>query len=106
MAYRIQIATPARQHAKSYAAFIHDDQKSPEAARRWLDGLYAAINELTEVPTRFSVIPEADELGFPYGSLVYHSNRVVYAVYDVEQCMMIDSVQHGARESLIQQNMQ
>ena|SRR5471030_1325880 len=104
LAYRIQIALPARLDAKRYAAFIRDEQKSPEAARRWLDGLYAAINKLSEIPNRFTVIPEAEELGFPYRSFVYHSHRVVYEVYDSEPRVVIHRVYHGARESLTQKD--
>jgi len=98
--YSIQIARTARQDASEYAAFIRDEQKSPEAARRWLDGLYVVIKQLHEAPNRFSAIPEADELGFPYRSFMYHSHRIIYAVYDTEQRIMIHRIYHGARRAL------
>ena len=105
LAYRIQIAQPAIQDAKNYAAFIRDEQHAPEPARRWLDGLYEAIRELSESPNRFSVIPEAEELGFPYRSFVYHSHRVVYAVDDTSLIVMVHRVYHGARQPLTEKDL-
>lgn len=100
MAYRIGITRSARRDAQEYAAFVRDEQKSPEAARRGLDGLYAAIKELDEAPLRYSVVPEAEELGFPYRSFVYHSHRVVYAVDEAERRVTVHRVYHGARRPL------
>ena len=100
MPYRVQIARTAFMDASEYAAFIRDEHQSPEAAYRWLDGLYTAIAKLDETPNRFPVIPEANELGFPYRSFMYHSHRIVYAVHDEEQRVMIHRIYHGARRPL------
>ncbi len=94
----------ARQDALEYATFIRDKHKSPEAARRWLDGLFAAIKGLAETPDCLPVIPEADELGFPYRSLHYHSHRVVYAVHEREQLVTIHRIYHSARKPLADEN--
>ena len=96
---------PAKQDAAQYAAFIRDKHKAPEAARRWLDGLYSAIGELAEAPSRFSVIPEADELGYPYRSIVYHSHRVIYAVDESERRVVIHRIYHGARMLLTEDDL-
>ncbi len=100
MAYRIQIARPAVRDATKYAAFIRDEQNSPEGALRWLDGLHEAIKGLANAPNLFSVIPEAEELGYPYRSFLYHSHRVVYAVEDNAQLVVVHRVYHGARQPL------
>jgi plasmid stabilization system protein ParE len=100
LAYSLQITLPARQDIRDYASFIRDEQKSPDAARRWLDGLHAAIEELSEAPYRFAVIPEAVDLDFPYRSFVYQSHRVIYAVYDPEGRVMVHRIYHSARKPL------
>ena len=105
LAYRIEITLPARGDARAYAAFIRDEHRSPEAARRWLDGLYSAIAELADAPNRFAVIPEAEEPGFPYRAFVYHSHRVVYAVHEAEGRVMIHRIYHGARRPLTAQEL-
>ena len=102
LAYSIRITRPARRDAQKYAAFIRDEHHSPEAARRWLDGLFLAIKELLELPQRFSIIPEAEELGFPYRSFVYHSHRVIYAVHESEQLVIVHRIYHGARNRLVE----
>ena len=105
MAYRIEVARSAREDARDHAAFVRDEQKSPEAARRWLDGLYAAIRELDEAPLRYSVIPEAEELGFPYRSFVHFSHRVVYAVDEAVGRVTIHRIYHGARRPLAERDL-
>lgn len=104
MVYSIQITLPARRDALNYAAFIRTEQQSPAAARRWLDGLYAAIKGLAEAPHRFAVIPEAEELGFPYRALGYHSHRVIYAVYDADGRVIVHRIYHVARRSLTEKD--
>ena len=106
MAYSIQITLPARQDAQEHAAFIRDKQQSPAAARRWLDGLHTAIQNLTEAPHRFAVIPEAGELGFPYRSSVYQSHRIIYAVHDADGRVMVHGISHGARKPLVEKDIQ
>jgi plasmid stabilization system protein ParE len=100
LAYSIEITLLARRDAQAYAAFVRDLQRSPDAARRWLDGLYAAIKSLAESPHRFAVIPESEELGFAYRSLTYYSHRVIYAVYDHDQRIVVHRIYHGARRPL------
>ena len=100
MAYRVQISILARREARDYAAFVREERQSPDAARQWLEGLYATIRELADLPERFSVIPEAEELVFPYRSFVFHSHRVIYAVYEAEQLVIVHRIYHGARKPL------
>ena len=105
LAYSIQITRPARQDAQEYAAFIHTERQSPGAARHWLPGLYEAITGLREAPHRFAVIAEAGEAGFPYRAFVYHSHRVVYAVDDTAQVVLVLRIYHTARQSLSEQEL-
>ena len=51
-------------------------------------------------PKRFPVIAEAEEIGFPYRSFMYHSHRVIYAVHEEEEIVIIHRVYHGARRPL------
>lgn len=100
MAFRIQITRPAKRDAQEYAAFIREEHDSPAAAHRWLDGLYAAIKELNDAPKRYSVIPEAVELGCAYRSFVYYSHRIIYEVDEANRLVTIHRVHHGARKAL------
>jgi plasmid stabilization system protein ParE len=97
LSYKISMAATAKADAREYAALLRDEQHSPHAARLWLEGLYAQIRSLSDYPNRFTVIPEAEELGFPYRASVYHSHRVIYAVHEEEQQVVVHRIYHSAR---------
>ncbi len=74
-----------------------------DAAVKWYYGLIDEIKGLSELPTRFPVIPEAEALGFPYRCLIYHSHRIIYAVHEEEKLVMVHRVFHKARKSITRQ---
>jgi plasmid stabilization system protein ParE len=100
LAYKVRITEPAKRDAHEYAAYILDEHQSGEAARKWLLGLYDKIKKLSSHPSRFAVIPEAEELGYPYRSFVYFSHRIVYAVHESEKVVVVHRIYHGARRPL------
>ena len=100
MVYKVLIAQTAIRDAQEYASFIIQSTKSTTPARKWLDELYEEINSRSDNPSRFSVIDEAEELGFPYRSFIYHSHRVIFAVLETEQIVMVHRIYHGARDQL------
>lgn len=106
LTYRVRVTRAATVDAQEYATFIRDENQSPFAARKWLDGLQAELASLTEMPTRFPVIPEAEELGFPYRSFMYHSHRVIYAVREEDQTVIVHLVYHGARKPLTRRELE
>jgi len=100
LAYKIKMTASARKDAQEYAAYIRDKQKSPEAARTWLVGLKVEISKLGIGPNRFAVISEAETLGFPYISVVYFSHRIIYAVHEETNAVIVHRIYHGARAEL------
>ena len=76
MGFSIEITDPAIDDINDAVTFIARD--SHQGAARWLAGLRSLIHSLEEMPDRFAVIPEADELQMPYRSAVYRSHRVVF----------------------------
>ncbi|HLE57016.1 MAG TPA: type II toxin-antitoxin system RelE/ParE family toxin [Rhodothermia bacterium] len=58
------------------AEFIAEDK--PEAARRWLDGLFNSVERLLRFPQSGRVVPE---IGIEmYREVLYKSHRVIYRV--------------------------
>jgi plasmid stabilization system protein ParE len=100
LAYDVQITAPAKTDAQEYAQFIGDKERSYDAAKLWLDGLQSEINKLSDMPSKFAVIPEAEELGTPYRSFNYHSHRVIYAVDEEGKTVTVHRVYHCARKPL------
>lgn len=60
----------------------------------------ALILSLQEMPGRFPVIPEAEELGLPYRSALHHSHRVIFRVDAEKNTVYVVRVYHGARRPL------
>ncbi len=98
MAFKIQIVAAAERDIDEALAYIH--QSSPDAARRWLESFQEKIQGLTEMPSRFALIAEADELKKPLSSFVHHSHRVVYEIDKPTQIVSILRVYHSARAPL------
>lgn len=100
MSYRVRTTLAAKRDARENAQFIRLEHKSPNAARRWTEGLLAAIKELSYSPERFPVIPEADDLGMPLRSFVYHSHRVIFSIEVSPRRVTVLRIYHGARKPL------
>ncbi len=98
MTYKVKVSKPAEKDISEAVEFITRDSRS--AASKWYDGLWKLIFSLAENPYRFSVIPEVEELGYPFRSAIYHSHRVVFRVEDSSQTVYIVRVYHGARHPL------
>ena len=98
MAYRVLVMPSAHLDLEESFSFIEAD--SPERARRWLSGVWECIFSLADMPGRFAIIDEAEELGGVIRDVVYHSHRVVYRVVETEKSVEILRVWHGARARL------
>ena len=82
----------AIERAAAEAAFIGADK--PEAARKWLNGLFAAVDGLATFPLSGKTLPEIPLA--EYRQLTYKSHRVVYkllgdvvAIVTVRRCKQL-----------------
>ncbi|MGZ4810512.1 MAG: type II toxin-antitoxin system RelE/ParE family toxin [Thermoanaerobaculia bacterium] len=66
----------AIERASEEAAFIASDK--PDAAKRWLEQLFAAVDRLMSFPASGKRLPELP--ASEYRQLVFKSHRVVYRV--------------------------
>jgi toxin ParE1/3/4 len=66
----------ALEQAEEALDYIGDDR--PEAAVRWLDGLFERVARLAEFPHQGRVVPEARREDLR--ELIYGSYRVIYRV--------------------------
>ncbi len=81
----------AVDRAEEIAAHIAADR--PDAARRWVEGLFNATKTLTEFPRRGRRVPELNRP--EYRELIYGEYRVIYRV--AEQRVNVVTVRHGRR---------
>ncbi len=79
----------AVQRAEEAAEFIARDK--PETARRWLEGLFRAVDRLEHFPESGRVLPE---IGLSaYREIAYRSHRVIYKIQ--ESTITILTVRHS-----------
>ncbi len=104
MAFNIRLTHVAQDDVAGTMEFLIG--RSPEAAKRWLDGLFEAIESLGELPARHALIAEAARLKRPLRSLPYQSHRVVYEVDETRQIVSIVRVYHFARAPLRPEDME
>lgn len=100
MAYKVIVSIPAKLDIGEHAAFIREQHKSPEMARRWVDGLQAELKKLSFQPSRFSVIAESQELLKEFRSFHYHAHRVIFEVIEDNKQVVVHRVYHGSRDAL------
>ena len=98
MAFRIEITDLAEDDIDEAVTFIARD--SVAAATKWQAGLETLILSLDELPNRFAIVPETDELQLSYRSAIYYSHRIVFRIDEVNGIVYVVRVYHGARRPL------
>jgi plasmid stabilization system protein ParE len=100
LAHRVRIQPAATADAQAHAAFIQEREQGPEAALKWLSGLFDVIESLSEMPNRFKVIDEQDAFDIQLRQLLYFSHRVIYHVDEESRSVHVLRVYHSARDHL------
>lgn len=97
MKYRVEITDTAAADAE--AAYLWIRSQSPDAADRWFNGLYAAIDSLETFPARCGLAPEAEDAEVEVRQLLYGRRPHVYRILLVIRgtTVFILHIRHGAR---------
>lgn len=81
----------AIERAVEQARFIAADK--PEAGRRWLDGLFAAVGKLAKFPQLGKMVPELERPEIR--EIAFGSHRVIYRVEKRQVSVL--TIRHGRR---------
>ena len=73
-------------------------KQAPEAALRWYEGLFAAVESLSENPFRCSLALENPYFAVEIRQLIYGRYRVIFTVSD--RVVYVLRVRHSARMHL------
>ena len=98
MDFRIIVLPSAESDLAEHFETIARD--SFERACQWIDTAWSKIFSLREMPNRFAIIDESQELGEPLRSILHHSHRIIYKVDESTQTIAIVRVWHQARSAL------
>lgn len=97
MAYRVAVTEVAAAEIDSAYEWI--EERAPDAAERWYDGLMAAVGSLRHHPRRYARVPMAESDGPEIRQLIYGRRRGQYRVLFVvhEDTVEVLNVRHSAR---------
>ena len=104
MVYEVELTPRATADVDEAVSYLR--QFAPEAARRWLDGLMAAVLSLEEMPLRCAFAPETEALGVELRQLIYGQRagtyRIIFRVYEgsPRPIVRVLAVRHSARQRL------
>jgi len=91
--YRVEVAIPARQEIAEAEDWIAAD--SPEAAERWIEGLFDVLDRLKAMPARYPLAPEDQDQVDEIRHLIYGRYRILFTIRPGR--VLILHVRHGAR---------
>lgn len=105
MAYKVLISDEALGDLDAIAGFVKE-RGSPDAAGKWLRGIFEAIGSLSVMPSRCPLAPEAADVGAPVRLLLHgRRNRMFHIFFLVvdskpERSVRVLHVRHWARSPL------
>jgi len=100
MSFRVEILPRAKLDIEAIYGYIA--QRAPQAAQRWVDGIFAGIHSLAVEPRRFSVATEADLFPYELRQMLYgrkRSHRVIYSIRG--DVVSVITVRHTAQDALV-----
>lgn len=96
MTYRVLIQPPAADDLDAAVRWIARD--APGRAVAWFDGIFGAINSLSEFPRRCPLAPEDDVFAEEIRQLLYGDFRILFTID--RDIVRVLHVRHGARRPL------
>lgn len=99
MNYRVEIMPRAK--CEITASYDYIAQRAPQAAQRWVDGIFAAIHSLAIQPQRFGLAEEAGDFKYEIRQMLYgrkRNHRVIYSIKD--DLVSVLAVRHAAQDAL------
>ncbi len=91
--YKVLITKIAEEDIRYIFEYILSD--NPQTAERWKSEIKYQIASLIEFPARYSIIPEAVDIGIDYRHVIYGDYRTVFKITD--NIVFIMRVFHCAR---------
>lgn len=93
--YRVVLTRIAALAITDTFAYISVEAASPMNAHRWLRLLYRRLDDLSSMPHRFPVAPEAAARSAVTRHALVGSHRLVFEVDDENRVVTIISLRHG-----------
>lgn len=96
--YRVDMSPGAKQDLLAAARYIAQESKSLDVAQAWLDGMYATIMGLKEMPQANPLARENDAFAEEVRQKNYQSHRAIYTIHDDMGLVLVHRIWHTAKD--------
>ncbi len=91
---KIKWTEKASKHLKAIYEYIAKDSKV--YAKRYVESLIASTKKLKLMPECGRAVPEFED--YPFREIIYRNHRIVYQINEMDECIEILTVIHGAQD--------
>ncbi len=95
MIYKVFIAPAAKRRIREQAEYIATVQGDPETAARWLVRIFDKIDELAEIPRRYSVAVEDAWCAYEVRSIPIGQFVLYFTIVDEARAVWVIHAKHG-----------
>jgi plasmid stabilization system protein ParE len=103
MTYRVKLSAQAEQDLGRVYRYI--EAETSLRAADWFNGLYDALESLSEIPQRSPMIREDPSLHHLLYGTRPHIYRVIYLIDEERASVVVLSIRHGARRGFEPQDL-
>lgn len=107
MEFLVRISPSALADAET--AYLWIQERDPDMADKWFNGLLEAIDSLDRLPARCPVAAESEELGMEIRQLLYGKSkrfryRILFGISETE--VIVYRIRHTARQYLTEDDIE
>ncbi len=95
ISFRVEIGVNAKHDVQSIHDYIARDKK--RAAAKWVREFYRYARSLRQLPFRYEIIPEVENMGMPFRHLLHGNYRIIYLVDEEQRKVSVARVLHAGR---------
>ena len=95
--YEVRLTPRADAAIEATAAYIRDEQRSPQNASAWLVRVYAAVDGLAFLPQRHGSAEENGQRSYEIRQVILDSHLVIFTVNERTGIVHVLGVRHAAR---------
>ncbi len=93
--YRVEVTDQAFEAIRAQAHYIAFEQKAPLSAKRWLEGLWDAIESLEQWPKRCHFAPENNYRPYEIRQLNFDDYLILFTIDDERHVIDVIGFRYG-----------
>lgn len=95
--YEVRLTTQANEHVLDYAEYIQNELLNPQAARKFINDIRAAVKSLSQMPQRNPLTDEEPWRNMGIRKMVVRGYIVYYWIEEGSKIVHVTGVVYGKR---------